>query len=138
MSVQGSVETTSLPSENEDDQIISIAIDAKDEAGLLFGAHGATLSALQSFVAIALKQQTGSWYRVVADIGDWREKQEEYLRGLATQAAERAKATGEAQHLYNLTSSQRRVIHTALSEDGSVETESQGEGESRYLIVRMK
>ena len=138
MSVNGSVEASSLPSENQEEQIISLTIDAPEEAGLLIGAHGATLSALQSFVAIALKQQTDQWYRIVVDIGDWREKQEEYLRGLAQQAADRAKVTGEAQHLYNLTSSQRRVIHTALSEDNEVVTESQGEGESRFLVVKLK
>lgn len=137
MLVKGSIETTSLPSDNIDEQVISISIDAPEEAGLLIGAHGATLSALQSFVAIALKQQTGEWYRVTVDIGDWREKQEDYLRGLAQQAADRAKTTGEAQHLYNLTSNQRRVIHTVLGEDPEIVTESQGEGESRFLIVRL-
>lgn len=138
MSVNGTVEATSLPSENQEEQIISLTVNAPEEAGLLIGAHGATLSALQSFVAIALKQKTDHWYRVVVDIGDWREKQEDYLKGLAQQAAERAKATGEAQHLYNLTASQRRVIHTVLSEDSEIQTESQGEGESRFLIVRLK
>lgn len=138
MTVSGSVETSTLPSDNQEEQTISVTIKAPEEAGLLIGAHGSTLAAIQSFVAISLKQQTDVWYRVVVDVGDWREKQEEYLKGLAQQAAQRTKATHEPQHLYNLTSSQRRVIHTVLGEDPLLETESQGEGESRFLIVRMK
>ena len=38
----------------------------------------------------------------------------------------------------DLTPAQRRVIHMALSEDSEIETESQGEGEERYLVVKPK
>lgn len=138
MGVNGSVEVSSLPSEDQNEKSISVTIDSPESAGLLIGAHGSTLAALQSFIAISLKQQTDEWYRVVVDVGDWREKQDEYLNGLAMQAAERAKATGEPQHLYNLTPNQRRVIHTTLSENPDVVTESQGEGDSRFLIVKLK
>lgn len=138
MGVEGTVEVSSLPSEDETEKSLSVTIDSPDSAGLLIGSHGATLAALQSFIAISLKQQTGEWYRIVADVGDWREKQDEYLKGLALQAADRAKTTGEPQHLYNLTANQRRIIHTTLSENDDVVTESQGEGDSRFLVVKLK
>ena len=67
-----------------------------------------------------------------------REKQEKYLKNLAEQAASRAKETGDAQTLYNLNPTQRRIIHLYLAEDSGVETESMGEGEDRFLIVRPK
>jgi spoIIIJ-associated protein len=85
---------------------------------------------------MALKQQTGEWVRIVVDIGDWRQKHESHLASLAQAAAERAKATGEPQPLYNLTPSQRRVVHLALVGRDDVATESQGEGASRYLVVK--
>lgn len=122
--------------EEAGEKVFMVNVDAPREAGLLIGAHGSTLAAIQSFVAIALKQKTGEWVRIVMDIGDWRQKHEEHLGQLAHQAAERAKATGEDQMLYNLTPSQRRVVHMALAKEEGVKTESEGEGVSRYLIVK--
>jgi spoIIIJ-associated protein len=122
----------------EDGDVVEVSIDAKDETGLLIGAHGATLNAIQVFLGLALRQESQEWYRVVVNVGDWQEKQEEQLRILAEQAASRAVSTGEDQTLYNLTPAQRRTIHMILTEDGKVETLSEGEGAERHLIVRPK
>jgi spoIIIJ-associated protein len=122
--------------EQEGQKVYKVEVDSPREAGLLIGAHGSTLHAIQSFLAMALKQQTGEWVRIVVDIGDWRQKHESHLASLAQAAAERAKATGEPQPLYNLTPSQRRVVHLALVGRDDVATESQGEGASRYLVVK--
>src|SRR3990172_1360376 len=92
----------------------------------------------EEVLGMMVRQETGEWKRVLVNVGDWREKQEEYLTQMAKTTAERAKTTGEPQPLYNLTPAQRRVIHMALSEDSEIETESQGEGEERYLVVKPK
>lgn len=135
LSIDASIEVTEDTAEDAQ-KVYLVTIDAPREAGLLIGAHGSTLHAIQSFLAMALKQKTGEWVRVVVDIGDWRQKHEEHLTALAKQTAERAKATGEAQQLYNLTPSQRRIVHMALSQEEGITTESEGEGAARYLVVR--
>lgn len=129
LQIKASIDITSK------DEGFLVIIDPEEEAGLLIGSHGSTLSAIQSFVSIALKQETGEWVRLTLDIGDWRQKQEEELSELADQAAMRARETGEPQHLYNLSPAQRRVVHMALSEMKGIETESRGEGTGRYLVV---
>jgi len=126
------------PKSETEEEVIQVNINSPKEAGLLIGSRGATLSALQSFISLALRQNLGEWVRVMVDVGDWREKHEEYLRDLAKQAAERARTTGDPQHLYNLTPAQRRVIHVYLQEEEGVVTESQGEGVERYLVVKSK
>lgn len=123
--------------EQSGETIYKIEIDPGESAGLLIGAHGTTLSAIQSFAAIAVKQKTGEWVRISLDIAGWTEKQNLRLEELARTAAERAKQTGEEQRLYNLTPVQRRIVHTTLAEDKEIETVSEGEGQERYLIVRM-
>jgi len=127
------VDATVKVSEKEDN--ISVIVKPEGDAGLLIGAHGSTLAALQSFINLAIKQKTGEWARIVLDIGDWREKQDAQLEELADQAAMRARETGEPQHLYNLSPAQRRVVHMALSKMKDILTESQGEGTGRYLVV---
>jgi spoIIIJ-associated protein len=124
--------------EESGEEVLSVKIVSPSESGLLIGAHGATLNAIQSFLAMALRQKTGEWKRVILDVGEWRERHEDYLKDLGEQAAERARVTGEPQYLYNLTPSQRRIIHVVLSKEDDIATESQGEGEGRYLVVKPK
>lgn len=122
--------------ENEDGKTASIIINPEGEAGLLIGSHGTTLNAIQSFLSLSLKSKTGEWVRIMLDVGEWRQKHNEQLEELAKNSAERARETGEDQHLYNLSPSQRRVVHMALSEQEGIETASEGEGAGRYLVVR--
>lgn len=119
----------------EDDGVL-IDISTDEDAGLLIGRKGETLGAIQTFIAMALRQDQGEWVRVTVNIGDWREKQEEHLKHLADQAAQRAIETGDPQYLYNLNSTQRRIVHMALAENKNTETFSEGEGSERYLVVK--
>lgn len=123
---------------DKENEAINVDIDAREETGLLIGRHGDTLNSLQTILSLMVKNKAGDWKRVIVNVGDWREKQEEYLNSMAEETAKRAVETGEEQPLYNLTPSQRRIIHLALSENPKVETESLGEGEGRYLIVKPK
>lgn len=120
------------------DESYSVGIDPKGEAGLLIGKQGETLHAIEMFLAMAMKSAKDEWIRIVVNIGDYREKQEDYLNGLAEQSALKAIETGEPQYLYNLTPTQRRAIHMHLSENSEVETLSEGEGRERFLVVKPK
>lgn len=123
---------------DEENQVFNVNIDAGDETGLLIGKKGETLTSIQTILGFLLKKETGEWGRVVVNVGDYRQKEEDYLKNLAASTAQRVKETGEPQSLYNLKPWQRRVVHLALSEDSDIVTESQGEGEERYLIVKLK
>lgn len=134
MSINATVEV----SVGEESETFVVNINSEEATGLLIGKKGDTLSSIQTILSVLLKTKTGEWYRVLVNVGDYREKEEAYLKDLAETTAQRAKETGEPQHLYNLKSWQRRLVHMALSEDGELVTESQGEGEERYLVVKKK
>lgn len=123
--------------DQENDSLV-VTIESTEETGLLIGRKGETLSAIQTILGVLLKQKTSEWQRVVVNVGDYREKEEDYLRNLALSTASRAKETGEPQSLYNLNPGQRRIVHMVLSEDTSITTESMGEGNERYLVVAVK
>lgn len=137
LSLMGSRAKVSVSSDKAD-QAVLINLETDDETGLLIGRQGETLTAIQTILGIIARRDFEEWVRIIVNVGDWREKQESRLKELATQTGLRAKETGEPQYLYNLTPNQRRIIHLALSEDKELETESQGEGKERYLIVRKK
>ena len=123
---------------DKDNEAFGVNIDAGDETGLLIGKKGETLLGIQTILGFLLKQKTGEWVRILVNVGDYREKEEGYLKDLAASTAQRAKETGEPQNLYNLKAWQRRIIHLVLSEDKDITTESEGEGEERFLIIKPK
>jgi len=115
-----------------------VNLSTEDETGLLIGFRGENINAIQTVLGIMLKGQTGEWYRLVVNVGDYREKQEEKLKELANQSADRAIETKEPQPVYNLNASQRRVVHLYLSERQDVVTESSGVEPERYLVIKPK
>lgn len=137
LTLMASQAKASVTLDKENDALV-VNIDPADETGLLIGRQGETLLSLQSIIGIAVKQLLGEWKRVVVDIADWREKQEEHLKSLAQSTAQRVIETGEDQPLYNLTPAQRRIIHMELADNEEVTTESMGEGPDRYLVIKVK
>ncbi len=125
----------------KEDESVSFNVNItpkNNDEGLLIGAHGANLEAIESFLNIAVRQKVGEWVRINLEIGEWRKKQKDNLVSLGEQAAKRARETKEPQYLYNLTSQQRREIHVSLKSDDKIETFSEGEGENRYLVIKPK
>lgn len=115
-----------------------VNLSTDDETGLLIGFRGENINAIQTVLGIMLKGQTGEWYRLVVNVGDYRQKQEEKLKDLADQSADRAVETKEPQPIYNLNATQRRVVHMHLSQRNDVITESEGVEPERYLVVKAK
>lgn len=120
----------------KEEKTFEINISSDSETGLLIGFRGENINSLQTIISLILKNKVGEWIRIIVNVGDYRQKQEEKLEDLANQAAQRALETGEAQPIYNLSAGQRRTIHVYLSERKDIVTESQGEEPERFLVVK--
>lgn len=131
MQVSGNIEVI-----EETSHVYEVNVDAGEANGLLIGKRGDTINSLQYVLGILLRKELTEEDRVIVNVGDYREKQEDYLKNLAQETAARARETGQEQALYNLTPAQRRIVHMELSEESDIITESQGEGDERYLIVK--
>ena len=118
------------------DSIFFVDIDSEDSS-LLIGKHGVNLESLQFILAVRLKTLTGDDdFEIYVDVGNWRRRKEEKLKQMALDAAQRVETDNEPQAIYNLTNSERRVVHVALAEHPAIETISEGEGENRHIIVK--
>ena len=129
------VDVKIVVSENEEG-VYEVNLETPEETGLLIGFRGENINAIQTVLGIMVKGVTGEWVRIVVNVGDYRQKQEQKLFVLADQSADRAIETKEPQPIYNLTAGQRRIIHMYLSKRGDVLTESQGEEPERFLVVK--
>jgi len=112
---------------------------SSEDSALLIGKHGQNLDALQFTLAVRIKTQTGNDdFEIFVDVNGWRKQKEERLEQMALSIAQKVSNTKQPESIYNLKSSERRVIHTILTSHPEVVTISEGEGLDRHLIVKPK
>jgi spoIIIJ-associated protein len=123
---------------SEENARLDVYIDDDENSGLIIGREGQTLSALQYMVNRIVSRRLGANVRIQLDTGDYREKQNERLRTLAQDLAERAKSGGRVQSTRPLSSYHRRVVHLALQGDEGIQTRSKGEGPMKKVLILPK
>jgi spoIIIJ-associated protein len=111
---------------------------ATTESGLLIGFHGETLSSFQIILGLCVHKRLGEWVKISVEVGDYRAKQEEQLAQMALSYAQRVEDASQPLVLSGLSANERRIIHTTLQDHPRVETLSEGEGDKRQLIIRLK
>ncbi|MCH7736064.1 MAG: protein jag [Chloroflexi bacterium] len=107
---------------------------AGEDSGLLIGRRGQTLQALQFLVNLIVRKQFEG-VRVVLDVENYRQRRESQLRDMANKVAERVAQTNRSITLEPMPPADRRIIHTSLTDNPSVSTESTGEGEGRKVTI---
>lgn len=123
--------------DSEEEKVINLQLESPQAASLI-GFHGETLQALQLIISFLCHKILGQWVKVLVNVGDYRQKREEQLQKLAISFAMKAKFSGEIQTIPNLSASERRLVHLALSENPDVYTESEGEGRQRQITIKPK
>jgi spoIIIJ-associated protein len=109
-----------------------------DDLGLLIGHHGQTIDAIQHLAyRIASHNTDASHSRVsvLVDAAGYRERRAQTLRATADQAAQTAISESRAVPLEAMSALERKVIHEHLKDRHDVETYSEGQEPSRYLVV---
>lgn len=130
-------QTTSEGPEGEQEQNIVLYIEGLDEetVGLLIGRRGETLRSLQFLLNSIVQRHAARWPHLTVDVGNYRQRRQESLEGLARRVAEQVRTTRRPQTLDPMQAYERRIVHMALRGDASVRTESEGVGESRRITV---
>lgn len=107
--------------------------------GLIIGYRGETLDSLQYLVSlIANKHNEGSYKKVTLDTENYRAKREETLKRLAGKIASTVKKNRRAIKLEPMNPYERRIIHSALQNDSSIVTYSEGEEPHRKVVIDLK
>lgn len=122
---------------DESDEQYNVSV-ATEENALLIGKHGNTLSSLELILSIILAKKTGTYKRVVLEVGGYRKEREEYLKTLASRLKDEVLETGAEKTIRGLKPWERRLIHLEFSEDPEVQTESQGDERERILIIKKR
>jgi len=123
--------------EDNDTETVMVKITLS-QPGLLIGFRGKTLSALQLILNYMVNNGSESWQRVIVDVNGYREEQKDRLSSLALDAAAKVKETQSPVCLPPMSSYERRLIHILLADDPQIDTTSEGEGEERKVVVKLK
>jgi spoIIIJ-associated protein len=106
-----------------------------DDLGLLIGKHGSTIDALQHLAFRAAFRGEEIRKQVVVDAAGYRERREGALHRMADRAAAEALRYGRPVELEPMRATERKIVHTYLSERSDVETHSEGDEPDRRLVV---
>ena len=109
-----------------------------DNDAMLIGKNGKNLKALSTIVSAYVNAETGSNYKFLIDINEYKEKREHILERMAKKIAREVAATNIEVKLDSMNSYERRIIHNVLSNNKKVYTESEGEEPNRYVVIKPK
>jgi spoIIIJ-associated protein len=108
-----------------------------EDMGVLIGKRGQTLDSLQYLTSLVInKENKDEYVRVKLDTEDYRRRRKETLENLAKNIANKVKKTGKTVVLEPMNPYERRIIHSALQPNKSVETFSEGTEPYRHVVVK--
>ena len=110
-------------------------ISCEEDYGNIIGRRGETLDALQYLTRLFVNRSDDNNKRVSLNVGDYRKRREETLRGLARRQAHRVIKYGRSASLEPMNPYERRIIHTAIQEIEGVTSHSVGEGDRRRVVI---
>ena len=106
-----------------------------DDLGFIIGRRGATLDALQYLTSLVANRAGGAYKRIAINIGNYREKREKSLSGLARKAAIQAAKGGKSTSLEPMNPYERRIIHTAVQKVEGATSYSVGTDPNRHVVI---
>lgn len=109
-----------------------------DHNAVLIGKNGSTIEALQTIIRQIVHNETKEFVGVVLDVENYKEKRVNNLEHLAKKIAREVNETKVETKLDSMNSYERRIIHSVLSNNKYVYTESIGEEPNRCVVIKPK
>ena len=109
-----------------------------DHNAVLIGKNGSTIEALQTIIRQIVHNETNEFIGIILDVENYKEKRVKNLEYLAKKVAKEVAQTKVETKLDSMNSYERRIIHSALSNNKYVYTESTGEEPNRCVVIKPK
>ena len=109
-----------------------------DHNAVLIGKNGYTIQALQTIVRQIIYNEINANISIILDVENYKEKKIKNIEYLAKKTAREVAKTKVEAKLDSMNSYERRIVHSILSEDKYVYTESIGEEPNRCVVIKPK
>ena len=125
--------------ENDDSELY---VNIKsDNPSALIGKRGETIKAIQHLVkTVSWRKLPHERFNILVDVDNYRKRQEENMIKMAQRKIDTARKTYKTQKLPPMSPYLRRKIHMLCTQSGyeDIETLSEGIGENRHLLIKIK
>ena len=109
-----------------------------DHNAVLIGKNGYTIQALQTIVRQIIFNEVNAKVSIILDVENYKEKKLKNIEYLAKKTAREVAKTKVEAKLDSMNSYERRIVHSILSDDKYVYTESTGEEPNRFVVIKPK
>lgn len=122
------------------DNIINLELSdiSENDTGIVIGAKGETLNALQYILSFLTNNKTSKFYRITVNAGNYRDRKKANIENNAKRVAYKVLKTKKPIALKAMNSYERRIVHTALQSYKEIETVSTGKFPNRKVVVKYK
>jgi len=110
-----------------------VSVEAEGD-GLSLLSAPETVQALQELTRLAVQSETGSFPRLILDIGGSRDTRRRQLEALVDAAVAKLDGGATQASLPAMSSYERKLVHDIVSERG-LTSESYGEGADRHTVI---
>lgn len=107
-----------------------------DNNNILIGKNGRTLEAISMVAKQYIYNETGYNFRFLLDVGEYKLKHQKNIEYLAKKIAKEVATTKIEAKLDPMNSYERRIVHSVLSDNDKVYTESMGEEPNRAVVIK--
>lgn len=109
-----------------------------NDLSILIGRYGRTLEAMQILLSSINLRKLGFRYPVVVDVEGYKSRQREKIENIARSMARKAVSQNRDISMRPMSPYERRLVHMVLKENPDVFTESEGEGNERHIVIKLK
>ena len=109
-----------------------------DNNPILIGKNGKNLESLQNIIRQIIYNQVEDNLKILLDVENYKDKKITTLERLAKKTAREVAKTKIETKLERMNSYERRIIHSTLSNNKYVYTESTGEEPNRCVVIKPK
>lgn len=121
----------------DEEQKLAYTNIVSDNSTVVIGKRGTVLDAIQVIINTVFgRERAGYWIKL--DCDNYREKRQKTIESLAKRSASNVKKYKRRVVLDRLSANERRIIHSVLQHDKSIETYSEGRDPDRKLIIALK
>ncbi|MDI6860867.1 MAG: R3H domain-containing nucleic acid-binding protein [Caldisericia bacterium] len=124
--------------EKDEEVYVNILQLPKEKQALFIGKQGKVLATIQYLLNSIIHRNFNDKRLFIVDIAGYKQKQIDYLRNLAIEAAIKARKTKKDQILQPMSAMARKIIHTTLANNQYVYTYSIGKEPNRRVVVALK
>lgn len=107
-----------------------------DNNAILIGKEGKTLSAIQTILRQAIKQEASINLKINVDVGNYKLKKMKNIEYEVKKIALEVQKSKLDVSLDPMNSYERRLVHNLINEYSNLTTESIGEGKDRHVIIK--